>query len=156
MNISGILTSLKNNRAKILTSAIGIAGLGVVGYDAHNVGKIQSDLYASEHDAKATAYYLNNDMYVTSMSRSQEKVRDLAFKTELGQGWRRFINTPIGYVKGFFTMLISHAVPLALSLGAIFGKGGVAKGSAIGLGVYGAYEFIKNFFGLGTPGSLTK
>ena len=95
-------------------------------------------------------------MYVTSMSRSQEKVRDLAFKTELGQGWRRFINTPIGYVKGFFAMLISHAVPLALSLGAIFCKGGVAKGSAIGLGVYGAYEFIKNFFGLGTPGSLTK
>ena len=156
MSISSIITSIRRNPSRLITGAIGLAGLGIIGYDAHNVGKIQSDLYASERDAKATSYFLNNDMYITSMSRSQEKVRDFAFKTELGQGWRRFINVPIGYAKGFFTMLISHVVPLALSLGALFGKGGVAKGSAIGLGIYSAYEFIKNFFGLGTPGSLTK
>ena len=141
---------------KVISSIIGAIGLGVVAYDAHNVGKIQSDLYASERDAKATAYYLNNDMYVTNMSRSQEKVRDWAFKVQLGEGVRRFINVPIGYVKGFFTMLISHVVPLALSLGALFGKGKTAKGSAIGLAIYAGYKAIRNIFGLGTPGSLTK
>ena len=144
------------NIGRLISGAIGAIGLGVVAYDAHNVGKIQSDLYASEHDAKASLYYLNNDMYVTNMSRTQEKVRDWAFRTELGEGIRRFINVPIGYVKGFFTMLISHVVPLALSLGALFGKGGAAKGSAIGLAVYAGYKTIRNIFGLGTPGSLTK
>ena len=156
MSISSIITSIKNNPSKLITGAIGLAGLAVVGYDAHNVGKIQSDLYASERDARATTYFLNNDMYLSSMSRSQEKIKDLSFRYELGQNWRRVINVPIGYVKGFFTMLVSHVVPLALSLGALFGKGGVAKGSALGLGIYGAYHFIKNFFGIGTPGSLTK
>lgn len=142
--------------SKFITGAIGLAGLAVVGYDAHNVGKIQSDLYASERDAKATAYYLNNDMYVTSMSRTQEKVRNLAFNMELNQGWRRFINTPIGYLKGFGTMLISHVVPLSLSLGALFAPKGASKVCAGALGVYGGYKFIKNFFGIGIPGSVIK
>ena len=144
------------NIGRIISGAIGAIGLGVVAYDAHNVGKIQADLYASERDVNATKYFLNNDMYLTSMSRSQEKIRDWAFKYELGQNWRRALNTPIGYVKGFFTMLVSHVVPLALSVGALFGKGKVSKGSAIGLGIYGAYQVVKNVFGIGTPGGLGK
>lgn len=156
MNISGIINTLKSNSGKIITSAIGIAGLGAVAYDSHNVGKIQADRYASECDANAAAYYLNNDMYLSSMSRTSENVRDFAYNVELAQGWRRVINTPIGYVKGFVSMLVSHVVPLALSLGAIFGKGAVSKGSAAGLGIYAGYKFIKNVFGFATPGSILK
>ena len=156
MSIGSIITSIRNNPSKLITGAIGLAGLGLVTYDAHNLGKIQSDLYASERDAQSAAYFLNNDMYVSKMSRSQEKLRDWAFRYELGQSWRRFFNAPIGYVKGFFTMLVSHVVPLALSLGALFGKGKAASASAIGLGIYSAYQVVKNVFGFGTPGSITK
>ena len=156
MNIRGIFTYIKNNPGRLISGAVGLVGLGVVAYDSHNLGKIQSDLYASGSDANHAAYYLNNDMYVTSMSRTQEKVRDLAFRTELGQGWRRFINTPIGYLKGFFTMMISEVVPLGLSVGAIAGKGKVGKGCAIGLVAYGAIKGLRNFFGFSTPGSIIK
>ncbi len=157
MKLSGMLTSIKSmSKSRLLTGAVGLAGLGIIAYDAHNVGKIQADTYASERDAKNTAYYLNNDMYLTSMSRSQEKVRNLAYQMEMDQGWKRFINTPIGYVKGFCTMLVSHVVPLGLSLGALFAPGKASKICAGGLGIYSAYEFIKSFFGLGTPGSIIK
>lgn len=149
-----IITYIKNNPSKLITGAIGLTGLGFVTYDAHNLGKIQSDLYASERDAKWTQYFLNNDMYVSKMSRTEENIRDWAFQTDLGQGIRRVINAPIGYTKGFFSMLVSHVVPLALSIGAIFGKGAVSKGSAIGVVAYGIYKVIKNVFGFGTPGGL--
>ena len=156
MNLRGIVSSIKNNKGRILTSGVGVLGLGFIGYDAHYYGKIKSDLYASEKDAASAAYYLNNDMYVTSMSKTEEKVRDLSLKMELGHGWKRFINSAIGYVRGFFTMLISHVVPLGLSLGAIMAPGKWNKVCAGGLGLYGLYEFVKNFFGFGTPGSLLK
>ena len=156
MNIRNMFSSIASNKSRIVTGAIGLVGLGIIAYDAHNVGKIQADLYASERDAKATLYYLNNDMYLTSMSRSQEKVKDFAYKSELGQGWRRFINTPIGYICGFCSMLVSHVVPLGLSLGALFSKGITSKVCAGGAVLYGAYELLKNIFGMGTPGSLRK
>ncbi len=151
-----IITYIKNNPSKLITGAIGLAGLGVVTYDAHNLGKIQSDLYASEQDAKWTQYFLNNDMYVSQMSRTEEKIRNWALNVELNRGLRRFFSAPSGYTKGFFTMLVSHVVPLALSVGAIFGKGGVAKGSAAGLVGYGIYKAARTIFGIGTPGGLGK
>ena len=116
---------------------------------------MQADIYASERDANCTAYFLNNDMYSTNMSKTQDNIRDASYKMELDQGWRRFFNTGIGYVKGFSSMLISHVVPLGLGIGALM-KGKVGKVSDIGLAAYGVYEFVKNFFGFGTPGSLLK
>lgn len=152
MRIDGIVDIIKDNKSRIITGAIGLAGLGIVGYDSHYVGKIQSDLYASEKDAKDTVYYLNNAMYNTGMSKTEEKVRDFSFDIELATNYKRFFNTGIGYVKGFTSMLISHTIPLALSLGALFAPKTAAKWFAGGLGVYGLYEFVKNFFGISTPG----
>jgi hypothetical protein len=155
--ISGIVNTFKHNKTKLLTGAMGLAGLGVIGYDSHYVGKLQSDLYASERDAKNAIYYLNNDMYNTGMSKVEDKVRDFSYNMELGTNWKRFINTGIGYVKGFTSMLVSSIVPLTLSLGAIFAPKKAAKWFAGGLGIYGAYAFLKNFFGWSTPGDpLTK
>ncbi|MBQ8459942.1 hypothetical protein IJ541_07555 [bacterium] len=154
--LGNIVNTLKNNSGRIITGAAGLAGLGYVGYDAHYIGKLQSDLYASEHDANSTAYYLNNDMYSTNMSKIQEKIKDKSYEMELDQGWKRFFNTGIGYIKGFTSMLVAHVVPLGLSLGALFAPGKASKICAGGLGVYAIYEFFKNFFGFGTPGGLLK
>lgn len=154
--VSGLINTIKNNKGRILTGAIGLVGLGCVGYDAHYVGKLQSDLYASEKDAASAKYYLNNDMYSSGMSKTEEKVRDFSFDMELNQNWKRFFNAGIGYVKGFCSMLVSHVVPLGLALGSIFAPGKIAKFCAGGLGLYAGYEFLKNFFGWGTPGGLQK
>ena len=90
----------------IISRGIGLAALGMVAYDAHYLGKVKSDLYASEKDASSTGYYLNNSMYSDSMSKVQERVRTLSFTTELDQMWKRFLNEPIGYIKGFTSMLV--------------------------------------------------
>lgn len=146
----------KVNAGKILTKGVGLAALGLVGYDAHYMGKIQADLYASEKDAKAAAYYLNNSMYSTNMSKIQEAVRDASFRMELDTSWKRFFNEGIGYIKGFSSMLVDHVVPFGLGVGALLTKGKFAKFCAGGLGIYAVYEFLKNFFGWGTPGGPIK
>lgn len=140
----------------IISRGIGLAALGMVAYDAHYLGKVKSDLYASEKDASSTGYYLNNSMYSDSMSKVQERVRTLSFTTELDQIWKRFLNEPIGYIKGFTSMLVNHAIPFALGVGALLAPKTISKVCAGGLGVYGAYQFLKNFFGWGTPPGLDK
>lgn len=149
--IHNISTALKGNPGKYLTKGVGLAALGLVGYDAHNIGKMQADLYASEKDALATSYYLNNTLYSNNMSAIRDSIKNSAYEMELDQGWRRFFNLGIGYVKGFTSMLVSHVVPLGLGAGALFAKGKIAKFSAAALGIYGLCKFTKDFFGLGSP-----
>ena len=154
--VSAILTTVKSYIPKIITKGIGIGALGVVAYDSHYVGKMQSDLYATEKDAASTGYYLNNAATLGSMSKTQEAIKNMAFDTELDQTYKRFFNEIIGYVKGFCSMLIENVVPFGLGLGALLAKGKAAKICAHGIGIYAVYTFIKNFFGIGTPGGLNK
>lgn len=147
---------LPKNPAKWVTKGIGAVALGAVAYDAHYLGKIQADLYSSEKDAASTGYYLNNSMYSTNMSKIQEGIKDASYEMELDCGWKRFINEGVGYVKGFTSMLVSHIVPFGLGLGALLSKGLPSKICAGGLGIYAGYEFVKNFFGWGTPGGTFK
>ncbi len=139
------------NAGNLLRKGAGLAALAYVGYDAHYIGKVQADLYASEKDAYSSAFYLNNTLYSTNMSKIQEGIKDASYRMELDQGYKRFINSGIGYIKGFCSMLVSHIVPLGLGLGALLTKGLPSKICAGGLGVYAAYEFVKNFFGMGVP-----
>lgn len=138
------------------STAAGIAALAYVAYDAHYLGKVQADLYASEKDVQGTEYFLNNAMHNSSMSQIQDKIKDAAFNMELDFTWKRFFNEGIGYVKGFTSMLIDHIVPLGLGLGATFAKGMTKKASAIGLGIYAGYTILKNFFGVGVPKGIGK
>jgi hypothetical protein len=150
-----VISSIKNFIPSVSTIA-GIAALGYVAHDAHYVGKIQSDLYASERDASNVGYYLNNEMHNSSMSLIQDKIKQKSYDMELDHTYKRFFNEGIGYIKGFTSMLVDHVVPLALGLGATFLKGVPKKISAIGIGIYGGYIFLKNFFGIGTPPGLDK
>lgn len=156
MTIISSLTSPFKSPMKLITKGLGIGALAAVGYESHYVGKLQADLYASEKDANAAAYYLNNDMYLTDMSKISEGIKDKAYEMELDQGWRRFFNSGIGYIKGFNSKLVDNVIPLSLGLGALLTKGMSAKACAGGLGVYAIAKIIKNFFGLGVPGGPIK
>lgn len=152
-----ILTGIKKvmpSVSSLVTKGAGLATLGIIAYDANYLGKVQSDLYASTKDAKSTAYYLNNSMYLSNMNKFTEKIKDWSFTTELDQTYKRFFNEGIGYVKGFGAMLIDRVIPLGLGLGALLAQKPVAKGCTAGLGIYWAVKFVKNFFGLGTPNTL--
>ena len=152
MSIISSITSKLPSTAKVVTTGAGLVALGMVLSDAHYNGKMQSDLYASGKDAASTMYYLNNSMYLTSGSKTQEKIKNLSFTTELDQTWKRFFNEGIGYIKGFANMLGRHIVPLALGAGALIGRDKtLGKISTASLGLYAGYQFIKNFFGIGTP-----
>lgn len=137
--------------SNIIAKAAGAAGLAMVAYDAHVIGRITADTYASERDAAATSFYVNNSMYSTNMSAIQDGIKQKALDMQLNQGWRRFFNTGIGYVKGFTSMLTEHVVPLGLGLATLLTKGKASKICAGGLGIYAAYELIRNFFGIGVP-----
>lgn len=150
--IPASVTNLFKNPKKLVVRGVGLAALGLIGYDAHYIGKIKADTYSSERDADASLYYLNNSMYSTNMSKVEDNIREGVFGIELNQGWRRFFNEGIGYVKGFTGMLVNHVVPLGLGIAALCGK----KFGAIGLGIVGAYKLVRNVFGYSTPNGLTK
>ena len=150
--IPASVTNLFKNPTKLISRGIGLATLGIVAYDSHYVGKIQADTYSSERDADASLYFLNNTLYSTNMSKVEDGIKEGSLNLELHQGWRRFINEGVGYVKGFTSMLINHVVELGLGIAALCGS----KFSAIGLCAIGAYKFVKNFFGVGVPNGLGK
>ena len=155
--MTSVISRIKNampSASTVLSKGLGIAALGVVLKDAHYVGKMQADLYSSEKDARSTAHYLNNSMYLGTMSKFDEKIKNLSYTTELDQTYKRFFNEGIGYIRGFTSMLTRNVIPLGLGIGATFGGKISSKVSAIGVAAYSTYRFIKNFFGLGTPGGI--
>lgn len=136
---------------KYIAKGLGVTTLALVVRDSHKIGKLQGDKYATERDAYHAVDYLNNSLYNPSMSATTDGVKNMAYRMELDQTWRRFFNLGIGYVKGFGSMLVSEVVPFGLGLGALLTKGLPAKICAGGAVIYGAAKFIRNFFGCGVP-----
>ena len=151
-----IIRSAKTNFVKYLPKAIGLGALGVVAYDSHIVGKLQADVYSKSKDADACAETFSNTQYLSSPSMTTSKLKDGVHRFEMESNSRHFVNSAIGYFKGFGSMLVKSVVPLGLGLGALFGKGNWAKGSAIGLGIYAGFKFFKDVLGFGHYNDLNR
>ncbi len=151
-----IIRTAKTNFIKYLPKAVGLGALGVVAYDAHIIGKLQSDVYSKSKDADACAGTFNNTQYLSSPSMTTSKLKNSVNRIEMESNSRHFFNSAIGYFKGFGSMLVDSVVPLGLGLGALFAKGNWAKGSAIGLGVYAGFKFIKDVLGFGHYNDLNR
>lgn len=156
MSISTALSSVKNNFSKYLVKGAGVATLGVVAYDAHVLGKLQSDVYSKSKDADACMDAFSNTQYLSSPSITTANLKNTVFDFEVKNNFRHFVNSAIGYFKGFGTMLIDSVIPLGLGAGALFGKGLVGKGSAIGLGIYAGITFVKDVLGFGHYNDLNR
>ena len=154
MSISTALTSVKSNLTKYIAKGVGAAALGVVAYDAHVVGKLQSDVYSKTGDANACMEAFSNTQYLSSVTTS--KLKRGVFNWEVESNLRHFINSGIGYFKGFGSMLVSSVVPFGLGLGALLGKGKWSKGSAIGLGIFGVVKLFKDVLGFGHYNDLNR
>lgn len=151
-----LIKSAKTNFIKYLPKAVGFGALGVVAYDAHIIGKLQSDVYAKSKDADACAESFNNTQYLSSPSMTTSNLKDGVNKIELESNSRHFINSALGYFKGFGSMLVNSVVPFGLGLGALFGKGKWAGASAIGLGIYAGFKFFKDVLGYGHYNDLNR
>lgn len=156
MSISTALKSVKNNIPKYIYKGAGAAALGIIGYDAHVLGKLQSDVYSKTGDADACMEAFSNSQYLTSPSITASKLKKGVFNWEVDSNIRHFFNSAIGYFKGFGTMLVDSVIPLGLGLGALLGKGKWAKGSAIGLGIFGLVKLFKDVLGFGHYNDLNK
>lgn len=151
-----IIRTAKTNFIKYLPKAIGLGALGVVAYDSHIIGKLQADVYSKSKDADACAETFNNTQYLSNPSMTTLKLKNGVHRFEMENNSRHFVNSAIGYFKGFGSMLIHSVVPLGLGLGALFGKGNWAKGSAIGLGIYAGFKFFKDVLGFGHYNDLNR
>ena len=152
-----IINAIKNNYGKYLAKGAGALALGIVAYDSHTLGKISSGAYAKTHDAKACINSYNNTMFMADPSITTSKAKNFLLDLQIQDNVRHFVNSAIGYFKGFGSMLINSVVPLGLGLGAIVSKNNkVAGGFGIGLAAYGVIKFLKDVCGLGHPNYFKK
>lgn len=141
---------------KYLAKGVGIAALGVTAYDAHVIGKIQADVYAKGKDADACLDSFSNTQYLADPSVTTSALKKGVFNLEVESNVRHFVNSAIGYFKGFGSMLVNGVVPFGLGLGALLGKNKVSKGCAIGLGIYGVVKLFKDVLGFGHYNDLNR
>lgn len=156
MSLSTAFSSVKTNFTKYLAKGVGATALGILAYDSHIVGKLQSDVYSKSRDADACMDAFSNSQYLTSPSATMSNLKKGVFNFETENNFRHFVNSAIGYFKGFGSMLVDNVVPLGLGLGALCGKGKWAKGSAIGLGIYAGFKLFKDVLGFGHYNDLNK
>ncbi len=156
MSLSTAFSSVKTNFTKYLAKGVGATALGILAYDSHIVGKLQSDVYSKSRDADACMDAFSNSQYLTSPSATMSNLKKGVFNFETENNFRHFVNSAIGYFKGFGSMLVDNVVPLGLGLGALCGKGKWSKGSAIGLGIYAGFKLFKDVLGFGHYNDLNK
>lgn len=154
---SDCLSNIKNNYGKYIAKAVGVGALGLIGYDAHILGLLQSDMYSKTKDAEACIEKATNTMYLSHPSAVNADLKKSVFRYEEEQNWRSFINSTIGYVKGVGSSMISHVIPLGLGLMTVISsKNSIAKAGGALLGVYGAFTLLKDTLGFGQPKDLNR
>lgn len=141
----------------ILTKSLGAAAVGLVVYDAHNAGKIKAPMNEKTRKANRLEERYLDDMKLSSPSVVESAVKKRMFQYSLDENITPTYNNITGYFKGFGSMLVDHAIPLGLALGALLfggikGKGVfgvVSKFCGAGLLVYGGMFLLREAFGVG-------
>jgi len=152
-----IISAIKNNYGKYLAKGAGAVALAIVAKDAHTLGKINADAYAKTQDAKACRDAYVNTMYLSEPSITTSKAKNFMFNLQIQDNVRHFVNSAIGYFKGFGSMLVNTVVPLTLSIGALAAKNNkVAGGFGIGIAAYGVIRFFKDVLGMGHSNDLKR
>lgn len=151
------VSKVKNNYGKYLAKTVAVGALGMIGYDAHILGLLQSDCYSQTRDAEACIEAATNSMYLSNPSAINSKLKTGVLHLEMEENWRSFINSTIGYFKGVGTSLISNVIPLGLGLMTVIaGKKPVVKTGGWLLGIYGTVSLFKDVLGFGQPKDLNR
>lgn len=138
MNISGMLSK-----------TIGAVGLGLVLYDAHHAGKHHSSVNAKEKKSDSLAKNYLEDLSADSPSMTKVKIKEELLHYNMDENISGVYHGIRGYMKGFDEMLMHHAIPLVLSVGALVTKGGASKLFGAGLLAYGGLFLAQEILGIG-------
>lgn len=150
--------NVKNFRiSNFLATATGVAGLGLVVYDAHKSGKVAAPRQAKNNKAESLTDHYMNDMKLESHSEVQSGVKKRIFQFWADENITTFFDSAAGYIKGAISSLVSNVIPFGLAVGTILGsmlgkKGGnhiVSKFGALGLLTCGGVFVLQEMFGIG-------
>lgn len=135
----------------ILTQAVGIIGLGLVGYDSHKTAMFNSAMTTKEAKSNSLTRNYMEDLSIDSPSVVKQRVREGLFRFNLEENVSGFFTSIFGYVKGFVTMVMHNIIPTALALGALI-KNPASKLCAAGLVLFGGMCLFQEIFGTGKAG----
>lgn len=152
MNVANIFT--KSGMGNIAVKTIGAAALAAVAYDSHVAAKIESSSSQKVHKADGTAEAYMDTLSQDNPSIIQSKLKKAFFRFHMDQNISEFFVGILGYVKGFSSMLVNNAIPLALATGTVATKGAWSKTFGAGLLIYGGAYLARNVMGIGKPKHL--
>ena len=99
---------------------------------------------------------MNNSLTLDKPSMTKNNLQNKVLRFELSENIRGFVNSFTGYFKGLGSSLVADVVPLGLGLTALFAKNSkLAKLSAVGLAIAGAFSFVKDGLGIGKANHAT-
>lgn len=150
-----VISAIGSTAVSGLVKATGVAAIGASVYDAHVLAKLKADQYSQQKEADRVCDAFQNTLYLEQPSTVMSAVKKKIFDFQLENNFFVPINSLLGYLKGFGSMLLYNVVPLALGGLALFGKGKVIpRASALGIALYGAYQVLREGFGLGRANRL--
>lgn len=140
----------------VIAKGIGVVGLGLVLYDSHTLGKIESASYKKKCAAEMVAGPYANTLAQDSASILESKAKRGFSNFMLEENMSGFFTSIAGYFKGVGSMLVSHIVPLALSIGALATPRNSLASRVFGFGLlgYGAIFMLHNVMGIGKANEL--
>lgn len=144
------------NISNIVTKAIGIAGLGMVLYDSHYAGGIESKAYQKKCNTNNVTETFMETMSLDRPSIVQAKMKNRYLKFKMDENFTDFFEGIIGYAKGFGSMLVNNVVPFGLALGTVATKGIASKAFGLGLLGYGVVYLLHDVMGLVNPSKLQR
>jgi len=148
-------SAIRSTAISGLVKATGAAAIVASAYDSHVYGKHQANQNVQQNEADRVTDSFQNTMYQESPSAVMSGVKKKIFNFQMEHSFMQPIDSVIGYIKGFGSMLLTNIVPLILGGLALFGKGkAIPRTSALGLVLYGGYQILREGFGLGRPNRL--
>lgn len=133
-----------------IAKAAGVAGIGIIGYDAHHAAVEEAREVEKGEKADTLALHFMEDMKADSPSVVKAAIKKHVFLCHLDENFTDFFANIKGYCAGFTKMVTSNTIPLALSAGALFIKNkALSKASAIGLAAYSSIFLLQTAFGIG-------
>lgn len=136
--------------ANVLTKGLGYGALGLVAYDAHTYGKIESSAHKKHVKTESIEESFMHDMKQETPSIVESKLKHTVFDFKLNENVSGFFTSITGYFNGFGKMLVHNVVPLTLAAGTVLSpKGLLSKAFGAGLLVYGGIYFAQNVLGFG-------
>ena len=140
----------------VIAKGIGAVGLGLVLYDAHTLGKIESASNQKRSAANMIAGPFANTMMQDSASILESRAKKGFSNFMMEENMSTFFTGIGGYFKGVGSMLVSHIVPLGLSIGALATPRNSLASKVFGFGLlaYGGMFMLHDVMGIGKPNEL--